>query len=139
MERLAKRLQNAQENQKREQIAVGDRRNREIVRQDFVLVREYAHATRPDRRPNDRVDFAETLYWNAGVKTDEKTGNGYVSFSTSDAVTAFRVSADAYSSSALGTASSVIKSVQPFYVEVKMPLEVTQGDEMRLRHFRAAF
>jgi len=23
-----------------------------------------------DRKPNDRVDFAETLYWNAGIRTD---------------------------------------------------------------------
>lgn len=131
--RLAKRLENAQEFDRPKQIAAGGRREREIVRQDFVMVREYAHATRPDRRPGDRVDFAETLYWNTGVKTDAKTGTATVSFTTSDAVTSFRASADAYSfTGALGSASSVIKSVQPFYVEVKMPLEVTQGDEMRL-------
>jgi hypothetical protein len=131
--RLAQRLQDAQEFERGGRIIAGDRANREIPRQDFVLVREYAHSTRPDRRPNDRVDFAETIYWNAGVKTDEKTGTATVAFSTSDAVTSFRVFADAFSSNgALGSASSAIKSVQPFYVEVKMPLEVTQGDQMRL-------
>ncbi|HEY7120163.1 MAG TPA: alpha-2-macroglobulin family protein, partial [Tepidisphaeraceae bacterium] len=101
-------------------------------RQDFVLVREYAHAVRPDRKPNDRVDFTETLYWNTAIKTDEK-GTGAFSFTTSDAVTSFRASADAFASDgSLGSSSSTIQSVQPFYVEAKMPLEVTQGDELKL-------
>src|SRR5207248_3185534 len=101
-------------------------------RQDFIVVREYAHATRPNRKSKDRVDFTETLYWNAAVKTDE-TGTGSVSFSTSDAVTSFRIFADGFDKSgSLGAASSTIQSVQPFYVEAKMPLEVTQGDEIRL-------
>lgn len=134
-DRLAKRLEKAQEADDRKQLAAGRRRLRDqaAMRQDFVMVREYAHATRPEHKPSDRVDFAETLYWNAGIKTDEKTGMATVSFSTSDAVTSFRVSADGFNSAgALGSASSTIQSVQPFYVEVKMPLEVTQGDEMRL-------
>jgi uncharacterized protein YfaS (alpha-2-macroglobulin family) len=102
-------------------------------RQDFVLVREYAHAVRPGHAPGDRVDFAETLYWNAGVKTDPKTGTGTVSFSTSDAVTSFRVCADAFTGDgSLGAASTSIQSVQPFYVEAKMPFEVTQGDTLKL-------
>jgi hypothetical protein len=132
--RLARRLENAQEADDRKQIAAGGRRGRGIAqRHDFLMVREYAHTTRAEHKPNDRVDFAETLYWNAGVKTDEKTGTGTVSFSTSDAVTSFRVFADGFNSAgALGSASTTIQSVQPFYVEVKMPLEVTQGDEMRL-------
>ena len=78
------------------------------------------HRVRPERKPTDRVDFAETLYWNAAVKTDE-SGVAKVSFDTSDAVTAFRVLTDAFTSSgALGTSSSTIQSIQPFYVEPKM-------------------
>src|SRR5204863_390910 len=58
------------------QIAAGGRADKDqleqrAARNDFVFVREYAHAARPDRRPGDRVDFAETLYWNAGVRTDD--------------------------------------------------------------------
>jgi hypothetical protein len=104
------------------------------ARQDFVLVREFAHAVRPDRKPDDRVDFAETLFWNAGVRTDASTGQATVSFATSDAVTAFRVFADAFDrAGSLGNSSSTIESVKPFYVEMKMPLEVTQGDVIDLR------
>ena len=42
------------------------------------------------------MDFAETVYWNAGVKTDDTTGMATVSFRLSDSVTAFRVLADAF-------------------------------------------
>lgn len=130
--KLQRALEQAQQNAQMGLIvAAGKPMDSRQQRQDFVVVREYAHIVRPDRQPNDRVDFAETLYWNAGVKTDEKTGTASVSFATSDAVTAFRVFADAFEGSgALGSASSTIESVQPFYVEVKMPLEVTQGDEI---------
>ena len=102
-------------------------------RNDFLAIREYAHAAKADRKPNDRVDFTETLYWNAAVKTDERTGTAYVRFDASDAVTAFRVSADAFAADgALGAASTAIESVQPFYAEPKLPLQVTQGDVIRL-------
>jgi len=131
--RLARRLENAQADAKRKQIGAGGRGDKDMARQDFVLIREFAHSVRPERKPNDRVDFAETLYWNAGVKTDANTGTGTISFATSDAVTSFRVFADAFAGDgSLGSASSTIESVQPFYVEIKMPLEVTQGDEMQL-------
>jgi hypothetical protein len=110
------------------------RRLENAGRQDFVLVREFAHGIRPERKPDDRVDFAETLFWNAGVRTDASTGQATVSFATSDAVTAFRVSADAFDAAgSLGNSSSTIDSVKPFYVEMKMPLEVTQGDVIELR------
>lgn len=133
---LRQKLEVAQSRERKLMIGGGGGRGAmagELARQDFVIVREYAHALRPNRSPGDRVDFAETLYWNAGVKTDPKTGTGAVSFVTSDAVTSFRVSADAFTDDgALGSASTSIQSVQPFYVEAKMPLEVTQGDTVKL-------
>ena len=43
-----------------------------------------------------RADFAETVYWNAGVKTDASTGVATVSFNLSDSVTSFRVLADGF-------------------------------------------
>jgi uncharacterized protein YfaS (alpha-2-macroglobulin family) len=94
-----------------------------------VIIREYAHQVRKERQPNDRVDFTETLYWNTGVKTDAKTGEATVAFGLSDAVTSFRVFADAFNGNgAIGTGTVVIESVEPFYVEPKLPLEVTSGD-----------
>jgi len=102
-------------------------------RQDLVVVREFAHQVRPNRNPTDRVDFTETLYWNAGVKTDPTSGEATVSFALNDSVTSFKVYADAFSATgALGSAASALESVQPFYVEPKLPLEVSSGDVIRL-------
>ena len=98
----------------------------------WVTVREYAHQVRPDRKPDDRLDFAETLYWSAATRTDEK-GEAVVRFGTSDSVTSFRVAANGYTAAgALGTASAKLESVRPFYAEPKLPLEVTEGDVVRL-------
>ncbi len=98
-----------------------------------VFVREFAHQVRADRKPNDRVDFAETLYWNCGAKTDAKTGEATVEFGLSDSVTTFRVLADAFASDgAVGAANVGMESVQPFYLEAKIPLEVTEGDHILL-------
>src|SRR5438132_5919668 len=95
----------------------------------FVVVRKYAHQARPDRHPVDRLEFAETLYWNAGVRTDEKTGTASVSFALNDAVTTFRILADGFDAAGgLGQAAATIESIQPFYIEPKLPLEVTAGD-----------
>lgn len=95
-----------------------------------VWVREYAHKARADRQAGDRVDFTETLYWNAGVRTDEM-GVAKVSFDLSDAVTAFRAAADAFDArGGLGETVAKIESVQPFYIEPKLPLEVTTGDQV---------
>jgi len=99
----------------------------------LVYVREYAHTVRPGRKPGDRVDFAETLYWNAGVRTDASTGEVRVSFGLSDSVTTFKAFAGAVGGDgALGSAVAELESVQPFYAEPKLPLEVTSGDVVRL-------
>jgi hypothetical protein len=99
----------------------------------FVYVREYSHAVRPERKPSDRVDFAETLYWSAGVATDPKTGQATISFGLSDAVTAFRVMADGFAANGdLGMATESIKSVEPFYLEPKVPLQLTSSDHVDL-------
>jgi hypothetical protein len=98
----------------------------------LVTVREFVHRVRPNRQPNDRLDFTETLFWAAALKTDER-GLATVEFGTSDAVTSFRASADGYTAGGvLGSAQSKLEVVKPFYVEPKLPLEVTEGDVVRL-------
>jgi uncharacterized protein YfaS (alpha-2-macroglobulin family) len=98
----------------------------------FVFVREYAHQVRPGRQPTDRIDFTETLFWHAGLRTDTR-GEATVRFALNDSVTSFKVSAGGFDDGgALGSASTSIESVQPFYVEPKLPLEVTAGDTIRL-------
>ncbi|MHC5078765.1 MAG: alpha-2-macroglobulin family protein, partial [Planctomycetota bacterium] len=90
--------------------------------------REYAHKPRPGRRPEDRTDFTETVYWNAGLQTDAE-GKGEVTFHLSDAVTSFRVRADAFSAAgALGKGDALVVSRKPFFIEPKLPLEITAGD-----------
>lgn len=99
----------------------------------FVVVREFAHQVRPNRQPGERVDFTETLYWHAGIKTDAKTGLAKVSFALSDAVTSFQVAADGFDEAGnLHAATEQVQSVEPFYVEPKLPLEVTAGDKVLL-------
>jgi hypothetical protein len=97
-----------------------------------IAVREYAHALLPGREPGDRQDFTETLYWNAALRTD-KTGTAKVTFHLSDSVTSFRAMVDAFTDGGtLGEADLLIESRQPFYLEPKLPLEVTAGDEILL-------
>ncbi len=97
-----------------------------------IVVREYAHKARPDRSPDDRVDFTETIYWNAGLATDEN-GHASVEFDLSDSVTTFRVLADAWTKDGtLGSADAEMESRRPFHVEVKSPLAVTAGDTVDL-------
>jgi len=108
------------------------RQDRLEIRNDFVPVRIFAHQVRSGRRPGERVDFAETLFWNAAVKTDKK-GQATVEFGLNDSVTSFRVFTDAFDAGGtLGTGSIQIESVEPFYLEPKLPLEVTSGDEIKL-------
>ncbi|MFL5350930.1 MAG: MG2 domain-containing protein [Hyalangium sp.] len=101
--------------------------------QQMVYFREYAHTVRPGRKSGDRLDFSETLFWNAGVRTDAKTGEAKVSFGLNDSVTSFKTFAGTVGDDgALGSAVASIESVQPFYVEPKIPLEVTSGDVIQL-------
>jgi uncharacterized protein YfaS (alpha-2-macroglobulin family) len=110
-----------------------DRRRARSEAAAVIWVREFAHSLRANRQPADRVDFSETLYWNAAAKTDPKTGEVRVQFALSDAVTSFKALAGAFSrDGALGAGKASLESVQPFYAEPKIPLEVTTGDLVRL-------
>ena len=103
------------------------------LRSPYVVTREYAHSRRPDWTEGSRVDFAETIYWNAGVRTSASTGAATVSFHLSDSVTSFRVLADGFANDgALGSSVAHIESVQPFFIEPKIPLQVTAGDMIQL-------
>jgi len=99
----------------------------------YGVVREFAHKVRENRQPNDRVDFAETLYFGPAIQTDAKTGEAKISFDLSDSVTTFRVISDAFcADGSVGASNFGLQSVQPFYTEAKMPLEVTAGDKVLL-------
>ena len=40
------------------------------------VVREYAHQARKDRKPGDRVDFQETVYWSANLRPTRAQAGG---------------------------------------------------------------
>eukprot|EP01117_Protostelium_nocturnum_P005679 TRINITY_DN2049_c1_g5_i1.p1 TRINITY_DN2049_c1_g5~~TRINITY_DN2049_c1_g5_i1.p1 ORF type:complete len:886 (-),score=345.80 TRINITY_DN2049_c1_g5_i1:33-2372(-) len=96
------------------------------------VVREFAFKKKPNRKVGERTDFTETLYWNACISTD-LNGSASVSFDLNDSVTSFRVWAEGFSSeSHLGSSSTLVESREPFYLEPKIPLEVSGGDLIRL-------
>ena len=111
----------------------GDFARKEAVA-NILTTREYAHTLRPNWTAGSRADFAETVYWNAGVKTDASTGIATVSFNLSDSVTSFRVHGRWLSPTTARSVSvfSDVESVQPFSIEPKMPLQVTSGDLIQL-------
>ncbi len=115
--------------------AIGFRADRVAARRQAAFhqpIREYAHRVRAGRQPGDRADFTDTVYWNAGLRTDA-AGEARVTFALSDSVTSFRVLADAFTDAGLlGAGTRLVDSVEPFYLEPKMPIEVTFGDLIRL-------
>lgn len=105
------------------------RERRQAPRHERMLtVREFAHLGRVGRKEGEREDFTETLYFNAGLKTNE-LGEANFTFRLSDSITSFRVMTDAFTTrGALGEADLLVESRQPFSIEPKLPLEVTIGD-----------
>eukprot|EP00026_Physarum_polycephalum_P003227 Phypoly_transcript_03237.p1 GENE.Phypoly_transcript_03237~~Phypoly_transcript_03237.p1 ORF type:complete len:799 (+),score=122.12 Phypoly_transcript_03237:183-2399(+) len=102
----------------------------DYVGKDFIRV--YAHAQPAKINPEERSDFTETLYWSASIKTD-KNGEATVEFQMNDSVTSFAVLVDGIGQGkALGQSLFIFESKQPFYVEPKLPLEVTSGDIIEL-------
>jgi len=102
-------------------------------RNDGTEVRIYAHDLRPDYQPGHRQDFTETVYWTSYLTTSPADGTATVNFKLNDSVTSFKVAADAFDAAGeLGEGAAAIHSVEPFYVEPKLPLEVSTGDVIRL-------
>ncbi|MGB1123943.1 MAG: alpha-2-macroglobulin family protein [Phycisphaeraceae bacterium] len=115
-----------------ENAFLADEALEEIVWQPMVFIREYAHKQPAGKPIGQRSDFTETVYWSSATKTDNK-GLATITFDLSDSVTSFRVKTDAFTKDgALGANSELIESVRPFYVEPKLPLELTAGDKVLL-------
>ena len=117
---------------KQEKIAAKER-NFSEGKPGRIHLREYAHRRRANRMANTRSDFTETICWNAGIRTNPRTGRATVSFDLPDSITTFRVTADAIGNNgALGVSSIAISSVEPFHIEPKLPVLATVGDEIRI-------
>ncbi len=79
-----------------------------------------------------RTDFRETIAWQPHVKTDAK-GEAVVQFYLNDSITSFRVQAEGVSQGGLpGRVEHLLNSKLPVSLAVKMPLEVSKGDTIRL-------
>lgn len=93
--------------------------------------RQYAHQHTPS---DERRDFTSTIYWNTLVATDA-TGQAAVTFATSDAVTTWRVHADAHAPTGigrLGQGSLDFATRLPLHVEAKLPDEVSAVDRLQV-------
>ncbi len=80
--------------------------------------------------PRLREWFPETLYWNSEILTDEH-GRARVRFRGADSITTWRMTMSAVSRDGrLGSGVDGIKVFQPFFVDLDLPVSLTQGDEL---------
>jgi hypothetical protein len=94
------------------------------------FAKKYTHQHQPSE---DRNDFTPTILWSTLLITDEQ-GNGTVSFDTTDAVTTWKIAADAHLASGatgrLGYGSRTFTTQLPLQIEAKLPTQVSAGDRL---------
>src|SRR5207237_2518559 len=74
--------------------------------------------------------FPETMLWQPSLITDEK-GKALLNINFADSITTWRLSASASSKAgALGSTSASLKVFQDFFVDIDLPLSLTQNDEV---------
>ncbi|KAJ3429815.1 macroglobulin / complement [Anaeramoeba flamelloides] len=101
------------------------------------FLREYAHPRRSNWDEEERIDFVNTLYFNNCKKTvmDSKTGEfaTAIEFDLNDSISSFRVFVDCFDEQGrMGCNQTfVFNSLKSFYVEPKLPNEVSLGDFVR--------
>jgi CD109 antigen len=82
--------------------------------------------------PRIREHFPETLYWNPEVITDEK-GRASLRIPGADSITTWRMSMSAITRAGkLGAGDHPLRVFQPFFVDLDLPVSLTQGDEVWL-------
>ncbi len=82
--------------------------------------------------PHVRSYFPEALYINPEIITDGQ-GNANISIPVADSITTWRMAMLASTASgALGSATSSLKVFQDFFVDLDLPVTLTQGDQVSL-------
>ncbi len=77
-----------------------------------------------------REYFPETMYWNPALVTDAN-GKAEVNLEMADSITSWRLTALANSANGLfGSLTTPIKVFQDFFVDLDLPVALTQGDEV---------
>ena len=82
--------------------------------------------------PRIREYFPETLYTNPAILTDEQ-GRASISLTMADSITTWRLTGMASSlTGALGSGTSAIKVFQEFFVDIDLPVTLTQNDQVSI-------
>jgi len=85
-----------------------------------------------DAAPHVRSYFPEALYINPEIVTDSK-GNATISIPVADSITTWRMAMLASTQSgALGSSTSSLKVFQDFFVDLDLPVTLTQGDRVSI-------
>ena len=104
-----------------------------IAPRKFATCKEFYSPVYMVKSPEEeRTDFRETVYWNPLVSTN-RNGEAKVSFYTSDAITAFRITAEGISTTGLpGREEEVYTVNQPLSLEASIPPYLLFEDEVQL-------
>jgi hypothetical protein len=82
--------------------------------------------------PRLRQFFPETLYWNPEVVTDQ-AGQAQLEIPMADSITTWRLTALASSQDGrLGFTTQGVRVFQDFFVDIDLPVALTQGDEISI-------
>jgi hypothetical protein len=111
---------------------VGGQAEAEQAKADVPAPGARDDTTGPAEPPRLRQFFPETLYWNPEVVTDE-TGQAQLEIPMADSITTWRLTALASSQDGrLGFTTQGVRVFQDFFVDVDLPLSLTQGDEISI-------
>lgn len=82
--------------------------------------------------PRIREYFPETLYTNPALLTDE-SGNASIKLTMADSITTWRLTSMASAlNGTLGSGSSAIRVFQDFFVDIDLPVTLTQNDQVSI-------
>ncbi len=96
------------------------------------VARLYRHKKSELRDKSVRTDFSKTLFWAGQIETDSD-GEATVDFTLSESITSFRFMVDAFNrNNGFGVSDFLIESKEPFSSDARVPIEVTETDEMLL-------
>jgi uncharacterized protein YfaS (alpha-2-macroglobulin family) len=79
-----------------------------------------------------RQFFPETMFWNPAIITDER-GRASVDLAMADSITTWRLTAMASAMGGqLGSATAPVRVFQDFFVDIDLPVALTQNDEVSI-------
>lgn len=83
-------------------------------------------------KAEERVDFRSTIFWKGDIETDRR-GKAEIEFYNSDEITAFRSIVEGIGIDGLVGRNEKLHYTQlPFSIDVKIPVEVSMGDNLFL-------